>query len=244
MTKDILTEAGVIISTRDWTANPPLLHPDYKSTRTRAPTRKLVPMTAALGELSGPVYGHENVRPLDHDLTRNACVNGEPIGERIIIKGRVLDDDAKPVPAALIEIWQANAAGRYIHRTEIHDAPLDPNFLGAGRTVTDDEGRYEFVTLRPGSYPWPNHDNAWRPAHIHFSVFGTAFVSRLVTQMYFEGDPTFVYDPIFNAVPESARERLVARFSMADTRPGFAHAYRFDIVLRGTGATPFSATDG
>ncbi|MGI9435542.1 MAG: protocatechuate 3,4-dioxygenase subunit beta [Geminicoccaceae bacterium] len=223
---------------RDWTSQPPLIHADYKSTVLRGPTKPLIPIPASLSEVTGPVYGHDAVDPIDADLTRNAVRNGAPIGERIIVAGRVLDEDGRAVPETLIEIWQANAAGRYIHKQEVHDAPLDPNFLGAGRTVTDDEGRYRFVTLRPGSYPWGNHPNAWRPAHIHFSLFGPSLATRLVTQMYFEGDPTFAYDPIFNAVPLEARDRLVAKFSMDLTEPDWAHGYGFDIVLRGVKATP------
>ncbi len=223
---------------RDWTSQPPLIHPDYKSTRLRSPTKPLIPLPASLSEMTGPVFGHDTVDPIDADLTRNATRNGEPIGERIIVTGRLLDEDGRPVADSLIEIWQANAAGRYVHKQEVHDAPLDPNFFGAGRTVTDQEGRYRFVTLKPGSYPWGNHPNAWRPAHIHFSLFGPSFVTRLVTQMYFEGDPTFAYDPIFNSVPEETRDLLIAKFSIEQTEPGWAHAYVFDIVLRGRRATP------
>ena len=223
---------------RDWSSQPPLIYPDYKSTRLRGPTKPLIPIPASLSEVTGPVFGHDQVDPIDADLTKNAIKNGEPIGERIIVEGRVFDEDHRPVPNTLIEIWQANAAGRYIHKQEIHDAPLDPNFLGAGRTVTDGEGRYRFVTLKPGSYPWGNHANAWRPAHIHFSLCGPGFVTRLVTQMYFEGDPTFPYDPIFNGIPEKARDLLIAKFSIDLTEPEWAHGYVFDIVLRGREATP------
>jgi protocatechuate 3,4-dioxygenase beta subunit len=223
---------------RDWATQPGYIDEGYKSTRLRGPTRPLIPLPQSLSELTGPVYGHESVAPIDADLTRNAVKNGAPIGERLIVTGRVLDEDGRAVPNSLIEIWQANSAGRYIHKSETHDAPLDPNFLGAGRTVTDEEGRYRFVTIRPGSYPWGNHPNAWRPAHIHFSLFGPSFVTRLVTQMYFQGDPTFPYDPIFKAVPEAARDRLIAKFSLDLTEPDWAHAYVFDIVLRGRGATP------
>ncbi|NJO38153.1 MAG: protocatechuate 3,4-dioxygenase subunit beta [Rhizobiales bacterium] len=226
---------------RDWATQPPLIHPDYKSTVLRGPTKPLIPLEATLSELSGPVFGHDSVDPGDADLTMNARVNGEPIGERIIVEGRVLDDAGRPVPNTLIEIWQANAAGRYVHRAEIHDAPLDPNFLGAGRTVTDESGRYRFVTIKPGSYPWGNHHNAWRPAHIHFSLFGPSLLDRLVTQMYFEGDPTFPYDPIFNAVPREAQDLLIAKFSMDLTEPEWAHGYVFDLVLRGPKATPMES---
>lgn len=226
---------------RDWSSQPPLIHPAYKSTVLRGPTKPLIPLPASLSEITGPVYGHDSVDPIDADLTKNAAKNGEPIGERIIVQGKVLDEDGRPVPNTLIEIWQANAAGRYIHKNEIHDAPLDPNFLGAGRTVTDDQGVYRFVTLKPGSYPWGNHHNAWRPAHIHFSLFGPSFVTRLVTQMYFEGDPTFPFDPIFNAIPEAARDRAISKFSIDLTEPEWAHGYVFDIVLRGRNQTPMEA---
>jgi protocatechuate 3,4-dioxygenase beta subunit len=194
----------------------------------------LLPHT--LTELTGPVYGHESVEPGEADLTRQH--GGEPLGERIIVTGRVLDEGGRPVPHTLIEIWQANAAGRYIHLNDQHPAPLDPHFTGAGRTVTDAHGQYRFVTIRPGAYPWRNHHNAWRPAHIHFSLFGPSFLTRLVTQMYFPGDPLFAYDPIYQAVPEFARQRLVASFDLDVTEPGWALGYRFDIVLRGRAATP------
>jgi len=223
---------------RDWNSQPPFDFPDYRSTALRAPTKPLIPIAQSLSEVTGPVYGHESVGDLDHDLTRNAAKNGEPIGERIVLTGRVLDEDGRAVPNTLIEIWQANSAGRYIHVNELHDAPLDPNFLGAGRTVTDSQGRYRFVTIRPGAYPWPNHHNAWRPAHIHFSLFGPAFATRLVTQVYFEGDPTFKFDPIFNSTPEPARELLVAKFSMENTVPDWALCFEWDIVLRGRFAVP------
>jgi protocatechuate 3,4-dioxygenase beta subunit len=154
------------------------------------------------------------------------------------VTGRVLDEDGRPIPSTLIEIWQANAAGRYVHKIDQHDAPLDPNFLGAGRCVTDDEGRYRFYTIKPGAYPWGNHTNAWRPNHIHFSLFGPSFVTRLVTQMYFPGDPLLVLDPIYNSAPEGARERMISAFSIDVTEPGFALGYVFDITLRGRHQTP------
>ena len=227
---------------RDWQIHPPSIYADYKSTALRNPLKPLIPIRQSLTEITGPVYGHDALGPLDHDLTKNAAKNGEPIGERIIVTGRVMDEDGRPVPNTLIEIWQANAAGRYIHVKEVHDAPLDPNFLGAGRFMSDESGQYRFITIKPGSYPWGNHHNAWRPAHIHFSLFGPAFASRLVTQMYFEGDPTFAYDPIFNSIPdEAARQRLVAKFSLDLTEPEWAHAYVFAIVLRGRHATPMEA---
>ena len=173
----------------------------------------------------------------DSDLTRQHA--GEPLGERIIVQGRVLDEDGRPIPRTLVEVWQANAAGRYAHRVDDHPAPLDPNFSGAGRTVTDGEGRYRFVTIRPGAYPWRNHPNAWRPAHIHFSLFGTGFLSRLITQMYFPGDPLMPIDPVLNSIPdERARQRLVSKFDLKVTQPEWALGFTFDIVLRGSNATP------
>ncbi len=223
---------------RDWSSHPPLIAPAYKSTRLRGPTRPLVPIPASLSELTGPVYGHESVGPCDHDLTKNAARDGEPLGERIVVAGRVRDEAGRPIAGHLVEVWQANAAGRYVHKADGHDAPLDPNFFGAGRTVTDAEGRYRFLTIRPGAYPWGNHDNAWRPPHIHFSLFGPTLASRLVTQMYFPGDPLLAHDPIYLAVPEKARARLVADFSLDVTEPGFALGYVFDIVLRGPLETP------
>jgi protocatechuate 3,4-dioxygenase beta subunit len=217
--------------------HPPLRWPDYRSTVLRAPGRQLVEMPHTLTELTGPLLGDRPVGEIDHDLTRQHA--GEPIGERIIVHGRVLDSDGRPVPRTLVEVWQANSAGRYPHHADRHPAPLDPNFTGAGRCLTDDDGRYRFVTVKPGAYPWRNHDNAWRPAHIHFSLFGRAFVQRLVTQMYFPGDPLFDQDPIFNSVPEAARPALVSRFDLSQTVPEWALAYEFDIVLRGRDATPF-----
>ena len=214
--------------------DPPSLYPDYRSTVLRAPSRPLVALDRA-SDLESPVHGASDVRELDHDLTRQH--HGEPQGERIVVTGRVLEEDGRPVPNALVEIWQANAGGRYRHEGDQHPAPLDPNFSGAGRYVTDGDGRYEFVTVKPGAYPWKNHPNAWRPAHIHFSLFGRAFSSRLVTQMYFPGDPLFAHDPIFQSVRDpKARERLVASFELELTQPEWALGYRFDLVLR---STPF-----
>jgi protocatechuate 3,4-dioxygenase, beta subunit len=225
-------------SNRDWTSQPAFIDDGYKSTTLRGPTRPLLPIPESLSELTGPVYGHEAVGEFDADLTKNSRVNGEPLGERIIVAGRVVDEDDHPVANTLVEIWQANSAGRYVHDVDQHDAPLDPNFLGAGRCVTDANGRYEFRTIKPGAYPWRNHHNAWRPNHIHLSLFGASFVSRLVTQMYFPGDPLFAFDPIFNGVPEAARDRMVAEFDLELTEPEFALGYNFDIVLRGPSATP------
>jgi protocatechuate 3,4-dioxygenase beta subunit len=226
------------LAPRDWTTQPPYVFPDYKSTVLRGPTRPLIPLKPTLSELTGPVYGHDSIGPLDADLTMNARKNGEPVGERIIVTGRVLDEAGRPVPHTLVELWQANASGRYVHVADQHDAPLDPNFLGAGRTVTDADGRYAFKTIKPGAYPWPNHHNGWRPNHIHFSLFGPSFVTRLVTQMYFPGDPLLPLDPIFMSVPLGARERLVAQFSLEHTQPLYALGYVFDIVLRGPSRTP------
>ncbi len=225
-------------SPRDWDAHPPYVYPDYKSTGLRGPTQPLIPLEQTLSELTGPVYGRESVGELDHDLTRNARVNGEPLGERIVVAGRVLDEDGKAVPNTLIEVWQANAAGRYIHKSDRHDAPLDPNFRGSGRCVTDAEGRYKLCSVKPGAYPWGNHPNAWRPNHIHFSLFGPSFVTRLVTQMYFPGDPLLELDPIYLGAGEGARELLVSKFDLEVTEADFALGYRFDIVLRGRNATP------
>ena len=217
--------------------HPPADFAAYRSTALRHPQHPLVVVPQTLSELTGPVYPYGGFGPLDNDLTRQHA--GDPMGERVIVEGQVLDEAGRPVPETLVEVWQANAAGRYAHRVDTHDAPLDPNFSGAGRTVTDSEGRFRFITIKPGPYPWANHHNAWRPAHIHFSLFGTNFLTRLVTQMYFPGDLLLPLDPIFNSVPDpSARERLVARLDMARTEPGWALAFRWDIVLRGRQATP------
>jgi protocatechuate 3,4-dioxygenase beta subunit len=214
-----------------------LLYPAYRSTVLRAPSRPLTLLPHLLTEVTGPLLGADRVGKLDHDLTRQHA--GEPLGERIIVTGRVLDSDGRPVPDSLVEVWQANAAGRYRHSGDQHPAPLDENFTGVGRCMTDQDGRYRFVTVKPGAYPWKNHHNAWRPAHIHFSLFGRAFTQRLVTQMYFPGDPLFDHDPIFNSIPDPiARQRLVARFDLGVTEPEWALGYQFDIVLRGRDATP------
>jgi protocatechuate 3,4-dioxygenase, beta subunit len=210
--------------------------PSYRATEFRHPKQPLIIIPQTLTELTAPVYGHDAIAPTDHDLTLHHAA--APLGQRIIVTGRVLDEDDRPVPNTLIEVWQANAAGRYAHKIDRWDAPLDPNFTGAGRTLSDAEGRYRFITIRPGAYPWRNHHNAWRPAHIHFSLFGHAFATRLVTQMYFPGDPLLALDPIFNAVPEGARHRMVSAFDVAVTTPEWALGYTFDIVLRGRTATP------
>jgi protocatechuate 3,4-dioxygenase beta subunit len=213
--------------------DPPYLWPDYRSTAKRAPSRPLLPLPEEVHRLEAPVFGEDAIAPGDADLTSGHA--GEPLGERIIVHGRVVDEEGRPVPNVLLEVWQANAAGRYHHDVDRHPAPLDPNFTGAGRLLTDSAGRYRLVTVKPGAYPWRNHPNAWRPAHIHFSVFGRAFTQRLVTQMYFPGDPLFAYDPIFNSVRDpAARELLVARFDLETTEPEWALAYRWDVVLRKT----------
>jgi protocatechuate 3,4-dioxygenase beta subunit len=224
-----------VFPTKSLDAFPKHLTPGYRSTVKRSPTKPLILIPHTLSELTGPVYGHDAVQEHDNDLTRQH--SGEPLGERIIVQGRVLGDDGRPIRNALIEIWQANAAGRYLHDADQHPAPLDPNFSGAGRVLTDADGRYRFTTIKPGAYPWRNHPNAWRPAHIHFSIFGRMLIQRLVTQMYFPGDPLFEYDPIFNAVRDAAaRELLIARFDLATTEPEWALAYEWDIVLQ---RTPF-----
>lgn len=226
------------IKPRNWQAHPPYRFTDYKSTALRGPAQPLVPIPHTLSELTGPAYGHASVTDLDWDLTKNGAKYGEPLGERIIVEGRVLDEDGRPLPDTLIEVWQANAAGRYIHHRDDHDAPLDPNFFGGGRCVSDALGRYRFQTIKPGAYPWGNHANAWRPNHIHFSLFGPAFATRLITQMYFPGDPLLALDPIYLGTPAEARERLIGAFSLDATQEGYALGYRFDIVLRGRLATP------
>ena len=218
-------------------ADPPYLSPDYVGTRVRSPKRPLIIIPQTLSEITGPVYGHSDVLTEEADLTKQHA--GEPQGERIIVEGRVLDEAGRPVPNTLVEIWQCNAAGRYIHEIDQHPAPIDPNFTGAGRVVTDADGRYQYTTIKPGAYPWRNHHNAWRPAHIHLSLFGPSFLTRLVTQMYFPGDPLFAHDPIFNSVPDpKARERMICRFDLETTKPEWALGYVFDIVLRGPDATP------
>jgi protocatechuate 3,4-dioxygenase beta subunit len=222
----------------DPNSQPPLLYKPYLATALRAPHKPLIVLPHTLSEVTGPIYGHGDIAETDNDLTRQHA--GEPLGERIVVAGRVLDDNGRPVPNTLIEIWQCNAAGRYLHNTDQHAAPLDPNFSGAGRTRTDASGRYRFVTIKPGAYPWKNHPNAWRPRHIHFSLFGTAFATRLVTQMYFPGDPLIPFDPILNSIPsERARQRLISKFDLNLTEPEWALGYRFDIVLRGREETFF-----
>jgi protocatechuate 3,4-dioxygenase beta subunit len=218
-------------------SQPPYLHETYRSSRKRAPHESLVPIPQTLSEITGPTREWPRLMGASAaDLT--AGFKGEPLGERIVVSGRVLDEDGRPVRRTMIEIWQANSAGRYVHENDRHPAPLDPNFIGAGRVETDDDGNYRFMTIKPGAYPWRNHDNAWRPAHIHYSLFGPGFGTRLVTQMYFPGDPLIEIDPIANCVAPDVRDRMVSRFDLATTLPEFALGYRFDFVLRGRLATP------
>ncbi|QVQ53568.1 protocatechuate 3,4-dioxygenase subunit beta [Spiractinospora alimapuensis] len=227
---------------RDGRSHPPLDYPGYRSTSLRHPKQPLVLLPHMLTEVTNPVYGESAVRELDNDLTRQH--EGEPLGQRIIVHGQVRDSGGSPVPHTLVEIWQANAGGRYRHVGDQWPSPLDPNFSGSGRTITDADGRYRFTTIQPGIYPWKNHANAWRPAHIHFSLFGQAFTQRLVTQMYFPQDPLFFQDPMWNSIPDAAaRERLVARFDYENTEEEWALAYEWDIVLRGREQTPFEDED-
>jgi protocatechuate 3,4-dioxygenase, beta subunit len=217
--------------------HPEYLHPPYVSSIKRAPTQPLIELPQTVSEITGPICpaGSHDVKACD--LTRQH--KGDPVGERIIVSGRVIDEGGRPLRGTLVEIWQANAAGRYLHALDQHNAPLDPNFTGCGYTITDAKGRYRFVTIRPGAYPWRNHHNAWRPQHIHFSVFGPAFVTRLVTQMYFPGDPLLDCDPVYNGISdERAKQRLISKFDWERTLPEVALGYRFDIVLRGLDQTP------
>ena len=224
---------------------PPYLYAAYQSTRRRAPMLPLIEVPLTLSELTGPGPVISAITPEDADLTRNAGTGGEAIGQRIIMTGRVLDDQGNPLPNTLLEIWQANAAGRYLHKRDQWPGPLDPNFLGMGRCLTNAQGAYRFLTIRPGAYPWLNHINAWRPAHIHFSLFGPTMLSRLVTQMYFPDDPLHALDPIFGGVPTTAaHNRLIATYDHDITEQEWALGYRWDIVLRGPDATPFESQEG
>jgi protocatechuate 3,4-dioxygenase beta subunit len=236
--ESISAEIASIAAAHEKAGPGPLLdYPPYRSSILRHPAFVPVQVDPEEVELAGPVFGARDVDPADADLTAQHA--GEPLGERMVVTGRITDGAGRPVTGQLVEVWQANAAGRYRHAGDQHPAPLDPNFSGGGRCLTDAEGRFRFITIKPGAYPWGNHHNAWRPAHIHFSVFGRAFVQRLVTQMYFPGDPLFFQDPIFNSVPDpAARERMICRFDLEQTRPEWALAYQFDIVLRGADATP------
>ncbi|MPT18481.1 MAG: protocatechuate 3,4-dioxygenase subunit beta [Pseudomonas sp.] len=228
----------VVPYTREDAGSPPSLFADYRSTGLRSPSQPLVAIPQTLTETTGSTGCWDALMgPARADLTTQH--KAPPQGQRIVVSGRVLDEQGRPVPNTVMEIWQANAAGRYLHKRDQHDAPLDPNFSGEGRTVTDAHGRYQFKTIKPGAYPWGNHYNGWRPQHIHFSLFGRAYATRLVTQMYFPGDPLLEFDPIFQCVPDAkARARLVATLDWETTVPEYALGYRFDIVLRGRNATP------
>ena len=216
---------------------PRLDYPPYRSSILRHPTKDPHHADPETIELFAPVFGHQDVDPLEADLTIQH--SGEPVGERIVVTGRVLDGDGRPVAHQLVEIWQANSAGRYIHKRDQHPAPIDPNFTGVGRCLTDADGHYRFTTIKPGPYPWRNHFNAWRPAHIHFSLFGTDFTQRMITQMYFPGDPLFALDPIYQSIVDpQARERLVAAYDHDLTEAEWCTGYRWDIVLTGSAATP------
>lgn len=235
MTEPVLRYYGEKV----YSDHPPFSYPDYRSTVLRAPSKDLIGIAQTLSETTGPGFVWSEVNEEDADLTTNAGTGSPAIGERIIVTGRVLDEYGEPVPGTLIEIWQPNACGRYVHwRETAFPAPLDPNFIGAGRCLTDDDGIYRFTTIRPGPYPWGNHPNAWRPCHIHFSLMGPALVTRLVTQMYFPGDPLLPLDPIFNSAPPHAKERLIAAYDHEVTQENWALGYRWDIVLRGSEATP------
>ena len=224
---------------RDRDIHPPAYFPGYKTSVARSPRLPLWSLQQSLSEITGPVFGRGMIGPLDSDLLLNGRVDRDPIGERIIVHGRVLDENERPVPGALVEIWQANAGGRYRHVKDNYVAALDPNFVGCGRTLADEDGWYRFRTVKPGPYPWRNRLNDWRPAHIHVSLFGHSFVQRLITQLYFEGDPLLRHDKIYRSIPDpGARDRLVARLDLDETLPLDTIAYRFDIVLRGRRQTP------
>ncbi len=236
MTDPIVTHYGP----KAYDDHPPFKYPDYKSTVKRSPEKDMVHIVQTLSETSGPGPAWAEVSDEDADLTTNAGTGGEAIGERIIVTGRVLDENGEPLPGTLLEIWQANACGRYSHwRETAFPAPMDPNFLGVGQCITNEEGVYRFTTIKPGPYPWGNHPNAWRPAHIHFSLMGPSWGSRLITQLYFQGDPLLPLDPIYNAVPAHSRDRLIAAYDHDVTIENWALGWRWDIVLRGSAATPF-----
>jgi protocatechuate 3,4-dioxygenase, beta subunit len=225
---------------RDRRLHPPALAPNYKTSILRSPRQPLLALQTSLSEITGPVFGHNELGPLDNDLIRNYAKDGDPVGERILVHGRVLDESGRPVPHTLVEFWQANAGGRYRHKKDTYLAPIDPNFGGCGRALTDAEGRYHFRTVKPGPYPWRNFINSWRPAHIHFSIFGSGFAQRLITQMYFEGDPLIPLCPILTMVPDKeGLENLIAPLDMNASIPLDSLAYRFDIVLRGRRSTMF-----
>ncbi|MGB3331401.1 MAG: protocatechuate 3,4-dioxygenase subunit beta [Mycobacterium sp.] len=223
-------------------SQPKLDYPPYRSSVLRHPKDGLHLTDPEGIELQAPCFGDGDLGPGDADLT--AQHTGSPIGERTVVTGRILDGDGRPVRRQLVEIWQANASGRYIHQGDQHPAPLDPNFTGAGRCLTDDDGCYRFTTIKPGPYPWRNHHNAWRPAHIHFSLFGSDFTQRMITQMYFPGDPLCALDPIYQSITDQkARDRLVALYDHGITSHEWATGYRWDIVLTGSAATPFEDHD-
>lgn len=225
---------------RDRTWHPPALAPDYKTSVARSPRQAMLSLEATASELTGPRFGHSDIAPGDNDLITNYAKSGDPVGERIIVHGRVLDENRRPVPNTLVEIWQANAGGRYRHKKDHYLAAIDPNFGGCGRTLTDDQGHYVFRTIKPGAYPWRNWVNNWRPAHIHVSVFGHSFGQRLITQMYFQGDPLIAHCPIVNSIPDPrAIEALIAPLDLNEAKPLDCLAYRFDIVLRGRRSTFF-----
>lgn len=225
---------------RDRTLHPPALTPDYKTSVARSPRYAMISLQNSISEITGPRFGHGDIDPIDNDLIRNHARTGDPVGERIIIHGRVLDENARPVPNTLVEIWQANAGGRYRHKKDSYLAPIDPNFGGCGRTLTDANGYYFFRTVKPGAYPWRNWVNNWRPAHVHVSVFGSGFVQRLITQLYFEGDPLIPICPIVKSIPDpEAIQQLIARLDMNASIPLDSIAYKFDIVLRGRRSTLF-----
>jgi protocatechuate 3,4-dioxygenase beta subunit len=235
---DVITKFSTAFAPEQPGTQPPNDYPGYGSTKYRAPKRPLIAVKQTLSEITGPTFSQEWLGSNAADLT--AQRTGPPLGERIIVTGRILDEDGRPLRSTLVEVWQANSAGRYDHDSDQHNAPLDPNFPGAGHVLTDDDGAYRFLTIRPGSYPWRNHANAWRPSHIHFSVFGAGFASRLITQMYFPGDPLIPLDPVYNSIPdENARPRMICAYDHSVTEEEFALGFRFDIVMRGRNATPF-----
>jgi len=225
---------------RDRSLHPPALTPNYKTSVARSPRWPMISLENTISEITGPRFGHADIDPIDNDLIRNYAKTGDPVGERISVHGRVLDENARPVPNTLVEIWQANSGGRYRHKKDTYLAPVDPNFGGCGRTITDENGYYFFRTVKPGAYPWRNWVNNWRPAHIHLSVFGTSFSQRLITQCYFEGDPLIAHCPIVHAIPDrDAVQQLTAKLDLNATIPLDSIAYKFDIVLRGRRSTLF-----
>ncbi|MAN56438.1 MAG: protocatechuate 3,4-dioxygenase subunit beta [Paracoccus sp. (in: a-proteobacteria)] len=225
---------------RDRSLHPPALTPKYKTSVARSPRWPMISLENTISEITGPRFGHADIDPIDNDLIRNYAKTGDPVGERIIVHGRVLDENARPVPNTLVEIWQANSGGRYRHKKDTYLAPIDPNFGGCGRTLSDENGQYAFRTIKPGAYPWRNRVNNWRPAHIHVSVFGSGFLQRLITQLYFEGDPLIAHCPIVHAIPDrDAVQQLTAKLDLNATIPLDSIAYKFDIVLRGRRSTLF-----